>query len=195
MFEGRHCRYLSLTQDNMIGRSMGSMDAETWVTDMRFDAAKPEHLRALAQQILFQARRVTVKEYRRRWKDLWRVVVADAEAAEARLAANPSPATHPGFFSNRSVGRPGMLWDDLHLPYVFRLDLTGMVRDSVTVGCYEPPLRHDAVYRTGGYRDGRVHLHPTSGLGPAIPCEMMRGLLNLGRLVALPLSAMPRAAA
>lgn len=191
MFEGRHCRYLS--DGRTLGQHMGTMGLDEFVDHMRLDASCPEDLDRLADAVIEQKRRVTHKESRARWKDAWRTVRADADAARARLAANPSRTSHPGFFSDRSVGRPGLLDCDLFLPLVFRLDLTGFVRDQVYTGCYSAPLEHDRVYRLGATRSGEAWLEPVDGSPVKVAASTLRGLLNLGRLVALPLSAAPRA--
>lgn len=192
MIRGHLCRHLSMTEDNHIGRLMGNRDLEEFVQTMVFDAANPKQLHALAHQILLQARRVRIKEFRRRWKDAWRDVRKQAEDAEARLAANPSRTTHPGFFSNRSVGRPGTLWDDIFLPLAFRLDLSGYRRETLFTGSYSTPLPNGTLCRTGGARNGEVVLTTAEGRQVKVAAEDLRCLQNLGRLVAVPLSAMPR---
>lgn len=192
MIRGRYCRNLSTTRDDNIGRLMGNRDLDEFLYVMVHDAADPQQLRALAHQLLMQARRISIKEYRRRWKDAWREVLKQAEEAETRLATNPSRLTHPGFYSNRSVGRPGTLWDDLYLPLVFRLDLSGYGREGLFTGSYSDPLPNGTICRTGVLRSGDIHLTTDGGRHVKVNVEDLRCLQDLGRLVAMPLSAMPR---
>ena len=191
MFEGRHCRYLS--DGRSLGQHMGTRGIEEFLDHMLLDASCPEDLDRLADAVIAQKRLVTHKESRARLKAAWRAVRAEADAARARLAANPSRTSHPGFFSDRSVGRPGMLDCDLFLPLVFRLDLTGFVGDRVHTGCYSAPLEHGRVHRLGATKSGEAWVEPLDGSAVKVAASTLRGLMNLGRLVALPLSAAPRA--
>lgn len=194
MFAGKDCRLLSATEDQFINRRMGMMSVDEHVSMWRMDAATPEQLDALAFQMLCCARRCSSKEHGRPWKDAWRSLTQEAADTRARLARHPSRDSHPGFFSNRSAGRPGHLDNDLFLPLAFTLDLSGMTVREVYSGSYQPTLREDATYRVSASRDGFTWL--TNGLPTPIkvPNATLRGLLGLGRMVAVPLSTVTKAA-
>jgi len=194
MFAGNDCRLLSATEDQFINRRMGTMSIDEHVSTWRMDAATPEQLDALAFQVLCCARRCSTKEHGRPWKDAWRTLTQDAANTRARLARHPSPQTHPGFFSKRSVGRPGHLDADLHLPLAFSLDLSGMPVREVYSGSYQPTLREDVIYRVSASRDGYTWLTHSLPTPIKVPTRTLRGLLSLGRMVAMPLSAVAKAA-
>lgn len=197
MFNELFRKRFSTTQDQFLSRDMGSRDADEAIAHWTMDAATPEQLDGLAFQLLCNARRCKtagIPSAARRWKAGWRDVRALADEARARLAANPSRASHPGFWNKRSVGRPGHLDGDLFLPLVARLDLG---RPSVFTTSYAPHLLDGATYRIGSaHRQGRTYAFFTpvdGGDGILVPTHLARGLQDLGRLVALPLSAVPAA--
>jgi hypothetical protein len=201
MFEGRFCSYMSDKTDQFISRQVGMRSPKEFIADYRADAASPAQLDALAFQFLCVARRIkaigkgtisgTVQS--KIWKDGWEATVKDAAEARARLEAQPNRETHPGFFNHRSVGKPGHLDSDLYFPHVARFDL-GV--EKISAGIYEPDIINGAVYTIGGSRDGKTWITPVDGNGREFPVQnkVLRGLQNLGRIVALPLSAAKKAA-
>jgi hypothetical protein len=195
MFDGRYARYLVRRTPETVRELLGNRSLDDFVEDMRFDAANLEQIEAVAAAILDRKQHISHKPTAAAWKKAWRVVKADADAMRERLAAVPNRETHPGFFDNRTVGRPGQLYDDLHLPLVARLDLSGLVTGKLGTGCYSDPLHHDRVYRLQGTRDLKVRFTPEEGgLGVLMDANVVRGLLSTGRLVAMPLSALRMAA-
>ncbi|QAY80371.1 hypothetical protein [Sphingosinicella sp. BN140058] len=185
MFEGRHCRYLSTTEDKQLHRQMGTRHLDEFIPAYVNDAASPEQLDALAFQLLCVARRCKtagIKDTSRRWKQAWRDVSAEAASARARLANHPTQASAPHLFNKRTVGKPGHLDSDLRLPIFARLELG---RDSIPVGIYEPDLRDGVTYAIGGSRSGKTWLTPADGAirTSAVPTGMLRGLQQLGRLI------------
>lgn len=190
MHTGRHCRTLSKTADQQIGRTMGNRSIDEFTADMANDAANPDQLDALAFQLLCAARSCRIRgvpEFARRWKEASRRVSTLTCQARARLAAIPTRQTHPGFFDRRSAGRPGCLDCDLFLPFAFRLHLG---QPALAHATYEPELVDGAVYRVRGGRDLKTWLEPVDG-GRTFPVanSLLRGLTTMGLIEALPLSA------
>lgn len=191
MFEGNHTRYLSSTVDQNIQRSLGTRTLEEFVADMLFDASSPEQLEGLSFQLLCAARRIKgsgSRDIAKRWKASSVAAASAAAAARARLAIIPNRESHPGFYNRRSVGKPQHLDCDLFLPLVAQFDL-GIPK--ISAGIYEPDIEDGAVYEIGASRDGKTWLTPIEPGKKAFPVRnaMLRGLQNLGRIVALPLSA------
>lgn len=195
MFQGNQTRYLVRRTPETIREMLGYRTVDEYVEDMRFDAGNLEQIEALAAAILERKQRITHKPTAAVWKKAWRLVKSDADAMRERIEKVPNRTTHPGFFDNRTVGRPGQLYDDLHIPLVARLDLTGTPTGLLGTGCYSPSLRHDVVYRLQAMRDLKVRFAPDEGgLGSLVDAGVVRGLLATGRLVALPLSTLRMAA-
>lgn len=194
MYHGSFCRLLSATEDQFIQRRIGSGTVADAITDWRLDAATPAQLDALAFQLRCCIDRSTDAFLSEPWIAGLADVERDAADARARLARHPSRTSHPGFFSNRSVGRPGLLDDDLFLPLAFELDLSGQRVPEVFSGSYQPTLREGVLYRTRGSRDGFTWLEWDLPTAIKVSNNTLRMLLNLGRIVARPLSAMQRAA-
>ncbi len=202
MFEGSRCSYLSASVDQHLQRSVGTRSLEEFFQDMLADAASPEQLDALAFQFLCVARRIKgIKGCTSAtlWKEASKTAAAAATAARDRLAANPSRESHPGFFNHRSVGKPGCLDSDLFLPFVVQFNL-GIPK--LSAGIYEPDIEDGAiytistVYSPSASRDGKTWITPVDPGKRAFPVRnaTLRGLQNLGRLVALPLKAAKKAA-
>lgn len=191
MFEGRFCSVLSATADQQLQRQMGTRTIEDCIATWHSDAASPQQLDALAFQLLCLARRVKACRFADRakiWKKASIAATNEASAARARISSQPNRETHPGFFNNRSVGKPQHLDCDLFLPLVARFDL-GMPR--LSAGMYEPDIQDGEIYSIGKSRDGKTWLTPADQALRAFPVDnrTLRGLQDLGRLVALPLSA------
>ena len=196
MFEGNHCRYLSASTDQQFQRSVGTRTVEDFFHDMLMDAASPEQLDALSFQFLCVARRIkglVPSEASKKWKTASKTAAGAAAAARERLAANPSRENHPGFFNHRSVGKPGHLDADLFLPLIARFDL-GIPK--LSAGIYEPDIEDGQTYSIGDSRDGKTWLTPAVAGKRAFPVRnaTLRGLQNLGRIAALPLHAIRKAA-
>lgn len=195
MFNAHFARRFSTTQDQFLTREMGSRDLDESVSHWTLDAATPEQLDGLAFQLLCNGRRCKtsgVKDAGTRWKKASRAVAVLAAEARARLERNPSRDTHPGFWNNRSIGRPGHLDGDLFLPLVARTDLG---RPSVFTTSYAPELIDGKVYTIrSAEQHGRTYAFFTpvdGGRGMLVPTHLARGLQDMGRLIALPLSAVP----
>jgi hypothetical protein len=198
MYQGQYCRWMSSTQDDQIQRSMGSRDIDEFVAHMEMDASGPDQLDALAHQLLCCARRCKTAGFKpqaKEWKTASIDVAEKAAQARARLAANPSRETHPGFWDKRSIGRPKCLDSDLFLPLLARLDLG---RPTMHVASYTPELVDGATYRLRpAQQNGRamVAFMREDGAQAILAApSLARGLQAMGRLVALPLSALKMAA-
>lgn len=195
MFNGSFARRFSTTQDQFLTREMGNFDLDEAVAHWTMDAATPDQLDGLAFQLLCNGRRcrtLGLKDAGARWKKASKATALLATEARARIATNPSRDTHPGFWDKRSIGRPGCLDSDLFLPLVARVDLG---RPTMHVQSYSPELIDGAVYAIrGAQQHGRTYAFFSSveeGTGIFVPTHLARGLQNMGRLVALPLSAIP----
>jgi len=195
MYNAHFARRFSATEDQFLTRDMGSRGLDEAVAHWTMDAATPDQLDALAFQLLCNGRRcktVGIKEAAAAWKKASKDVATLAAEARARVAANPTRETHPGFWSNRSIGRPGCLDSDLFLPLVARVDLG---RPTVFTTSYAPELVDGTVYSIrSAEQHGRTHaffIPVTGGQGMFVPTHLARGLQNMGRLIALPLSAVP----
>jgi hypothetical protein len=195
MYNAHFARRLSATEDQFLTRDMGSRDLDEAVDHWIMDASTPEQLDALAFQLLCNGRRCRtsgITSAAAAWKKASKAVATLAAEARARIAANPTRETHPGFWSNRSIGRPGCLDSDLFLPLVARVDLG---RPTVFTTSYAPELIDGTVYAIrSAQQHGRTYAYftPVDGSqGMFVPTHLARGLQNMGRLVALPLSAVP----
>lgn len=196
MYEGRHCRYLRLDRDDNVQRQMGTRTIEEFALGMMTDAANPDQLDALAVQLGHCAARCRVAKsgeaFARRWDDVAALARAEAEAARARLAAQPSRDTHPGYYDNRPATPPGHLDSDLFLPLAIRVHLD---RDEMIHAMYTPPLVNGQVYGVGKTQLGKTWLtNPATGRAFQISTGIMRGLIAMGRAEAVPLSAVKMAA-
>lgn len=196
MFEGNRCSVLSTTVDQQLQRSVGTRSLEEFFDDMLCDAASPEQFDALAFQLLCVARRIKGRvgaDISKKWKVASKTAADAAAAARARLEINPSRESHPGFFNRRSVGRPQCLDSDLFLPMVARFDL-GIPK--LSAGIYEPDIEDGGVYTIGASRLGQTWIKPVDAGKREFPVRnaTLRGLQNLGRIVALPLHAVRQAA-
>lgn len=188
-----YCRDLSTKQDQFISRRMGNMSIEEFASHYEHGAANPEELDALAFQLLCCGRRCKTAGFKpsaARWKKESVRIAASAAAARARVAAAPSRETHPGFWSNRSIGRPGCLDGDLFLPLVAKLDLGG---PTMHVGGYVAELVDGMIYTitpTIEHAIAKAYFKPADGSpGSKVPAKTARHLMAMGRLVALPLSS------
>jgi len=195
MFEGNHCRYLKVGQDNQLYGMMGNRTIEELAEDFMFDAGTPEQLDALAYQMDLCATRCRSRDFHEagdRWRDAASEARVAAAEARARLAALPSRATHPGFYDKRSATPPGHLDSDLFMPLAVRLHLG---RETMAHAIYEPELRDGMVYSVGPTRLGYTFLTPADG-GRAFKLKtgILRGLMAMGRTEAVPLSALRKAA-
>jgi hypothetical protein len=196
--------YMSTTVDEHVGRHMGQMDVEEFVRHLVRDATRPEHLDALAFQLLCMQRRLKTANAREssrlgsttffleaaaQWKAQRLLVEAHAAEARARIAAAPSRLTHPGFFDGRGATRPGMLYHEVHLPHAFVLDLDAD-QPAVSTGVYSSPLVADETYRVRSCRDMKAWVDRASGGGPvAVELRLYQALAGMGRVRAVPLSA------
>ncbi len=196
MFEGNRCSVLSSSVDQNLQRSVGTRTIEEFFDDMLRDAASPEQFDALSFQLLCVARRIkgaVGADIAKRWKAASKTAAGAATAARQRLEANPSRETHPGFFNHRSVGKPGHLDSDLFLPLVAQFNL-GIPK--LSAGIYEPDIEDGGIYSIGVSKLGNTWITPAEAGKRAFPVRnaTLRGLQNLGRIVALPLSAIRQAA-
>src|SRR3546814_17478986 len=67
---------------------------------------------------------------------------------------------------------------------------------KLSAGIYEPDIENGAIYTIGASRDGKTWLTPAEPGKRAFPVRnaTLRGLQDLGRIVALPLHAIRKAA-
>ena len=189
MFHGSLCHYISPTEDQWIGRNMGSMTLEEYAEHLMTDATRPEHLDAIAFQFLCMQRRLKtmgLAEGSARWKAQRIVAETLAAEARARLAEVPNTDTHPGFFDRRSATPPGMLHCDMHLPFAFSVDLG---QPTMSTGIYEPVMVNGETYKVVGCRNLKAVIEPASG-GRALSLDLrtFQALTRLGRIRAVPLS-------
>lgn len=199
MYNAHFARRFSATEDQFLTRDMGSRDLEEAVAHWTMDAATPDQLDALAFQLLCNGRRcrtMGIKEAASAWKKASRAVALLATEARTRVAANPTRETHPGFWNNRSIGRPGCLDSDLFLPLVARVDLG---RPTMHVASYTTQMVDGRVYTIRpSIQNARAcaYFSPVdrADIGMFVPSHLARGLQDMGRLIALPLSAIPKLA-
>lgn len=193
MHEGRYCRYIRSAGGIVNRPDMGTMDMQDYVEHMFHDAASPQQLEDLADQCLDMARRLKTSGINDRaadWKKQWQRFKQEAADARDRLARFPSETSHADFFMKRTVGAPGLLYDDVRLPKFLQVHLPV---DEVSVGIYETRLKNNVVYRVEGIRDCAAWLEPVGQEDvPAykrvvskVPGQMLRGMLALGRIEAV----------
>ena len=191
MHEGRYCRYLRFS-GTIRKPDMGTMKQAEYVAHMLWDAASPEQIEDLAAQCLDMAQRLkrTSHPAAAEWKKSWKECKAQAEEARERLARFPTEKSHPHFFMKKTVGAPGLLYDDVRLPLFLRLHLP---MDEVSVGTYETPIRNNTIYHVAGLRDlcawlepvGQDHLPTYKRKVSKVPGPMLKGMLALGRIEAV----------